>query len=162
MNEIRGLSSEIVKLGGIFPQVMRELEHYRDNHRLLLVLSCAFAELMIGTLIEDKCRKGKQINGNNRDFPFSVRLTLLNEMGLLDPVHFDRLNWLRQQRNDAAHKPDFRFTADRLPTWGGDDHRTPDKLFSLCVNVLGVFWNQHVELFRKKLPFEPVERRIRS
>lgn len=146
------ISPTLSELGGVFPRILCELDHYRENHRLLLVLSCTFAELMIGTLIEAHCKDGKQINKNSRDFPFSVRLTLLRELDLLPENDFVWLNWLRKKRNDAAHKADFRFTADQLPEWGGPEHRTPDKLFSLCTNILGVVWNHHVELFREKLP----------
>jgi hypothetical protein len=154
MDELKNISPELAAMGGLLPRVLRELEHYRDNHRFLLILSCSFAELLVGTLIEDKCKRGKSINRNSRDFPFSVRLTLLNEMGLLHDLHLQWFDWLRKQRNDAAHNADFRFTADRLPEWGGEAHRTPDKLFSLCANMLCIFWNQHVYLFREKLPVD--------
>jgi hypothetical protein len=154
VDELRSLDPEIAKLGGLFPQVLCELEHYRDNPRFLLVLSCSFAELMIGTLIEARCKNGKGINDNVRDFPFSVRLTLLREMNVLHEAHFIWLNWLRKQRNDAAHKPEFRFTVGKLRDWGGEQHRTPDKLFSLCTNILAGVWNQHLDLFQEKLPIE--------
>jgi hypothetical protein len=154
MHELKNITPELAAMEGMLPRVLREPEHYRDNHRLLLIVSCSFAELLIGTLIEEKCKNGKQINSNTRDFPFSVRLTLLHEMGLLHDLHLQRFNWLRKQRNDAAHNPGFRFTADRLPDWVGDAHRTPDKLFSLCANILCIFWNNHVYLFREKLPVD--------
>ena len=151
---MRAIDPTLAKMEGLLPRVLRELDHYRDNPRFLLVLSCSFAELLIGTLIEARCKDGNRINDNTRDFPFSVRLTLLREMGLLHDLHFTWFNWLRKQRNDAAHKAGFRFTTDRMPEWGGDEHKTPDKLFSLCANVLCIFWNQHVELFRQKLPID--------
>jgi hypothetical protein len=154
MHELRTLDAEVSKLGGLFPRVLSDLERYRGNHRFLLVLSCSFAELMIGILIEERCKDGKSINERDRDFPFSVRLTLLREMGILSEPHFVWLNWLRKQRNDTAHEADFRFTADRLPAWGGDQHRTPEKLFSLCLNILAGVWNAYIDLFREKLPLE--------
>ena len=154
MHELRALDPEMSKLDGLFPRILHELEHYRENPRLLIVVSCTFAELMIGTLIEARCREGKRINKDNRDFPFSVKLTLLRQMNILHEDHFTWLNWLRKQRNDAAHEAEFQFTSNRLPTWGGDAHRTPDKLFSLCLNILANVWNEHVELFREKLPIE--------
>lgn len=152
--EIKNIDSSLAEMGGMLPAVLRDLERYRDNHRFLLILSCSFAELLIGTLIEEHCTEGKQINANTRDFSFSARLTLLHEMKILPDIQFQRLNWLRKHRNDAAHKPDFAFTSGSMPSWGGEDHRTPQQLFSLCVNILGVLWNQYVELFREKLPIE--------
>lgn len=144
--------SEFATMEGMLPSVLSELNHYRDNHRLLLIVSCSFAELMIGTLIEEYCKRGQTINRNTRDFTFSVRLTLLHEMGLLHDLHLEWFNWLRKLRNEAAHQPGFRFTADRLPKWGGKDHNTPDTLFSLCLNIICIFWNQHATLFNEKLP----------
>jgi hypothetical protein len=121
---------------------------------MLIIVSSSFAELMIGTLIEERCKDGKRINQNSRDFTFSVRLTLLSEMGVLHPADFVCLNWLRKVRNDAAHSPDFRFTDDKMPEWGGEGHRTPDKLFSLCLNLLCGVWNRHAEVFRRRLPID--------
>ena len=154
MNEILGIDSNLKKMEGILPRVLSELEHYRDNPRFLLILTCSFAELLVGTLIEARCKDGKKINDNTRDFPFSVRLTLLYELGLLHEPHFCWLTWLRKLRNDAAHKPNFRFTADRMPQWGGPEHQTKDKLFSLCANVVSILWNQNVALYREKLPID--------
>ena len=136
----------------MLPRVLADLEQYRDNHRFLLILSCAFAELLVSVLIDNHCKHAADINDRQRDFPLSVRLTLLHEVNVLADDHYMWLNWLRRQRNDAAHRADFKFTGDRMPPWGGKDHNSPDKLFSLCVNMLGVIWNSHVELFREKLP----------
>ena len=154
MNEILHIDPSWKRMEGILPRVLSELEHYRENPRFLLILTCSFAELLVGTLLEARCKDGKKINDNARDFPFSVRLTLLYEMGLLHELHFSWLNWLRKLRNDAAHKADFRFTANRMPEWGGPEHKTTDKLFSLCANVLCILWNQNTELYREKLPFD--------
>ena len=152
MNEIREISDEVRALGGMMPTVLADLERYRSNHRFLLILSCAFAELLVSVLIAEKCKHATEINERNQDYPFAVRLTLLHELGIIPDAHYTWLSWLRRQRNDAAHRADFRFTTERLPEWGGPDHTTPEKLFSLCVNILGGFWNGHVELFREKLP----------
>lgn len=154
MNELRSIDPDFAKMGGIFPRVLHELQLFRDNPRFLLVLSCSFAELLMGTLIEEVCKDGKKINDNSRDYPFAVRLTLLHEMGHLHDLHFMWLNWLRKQRNDAAHKADFRFTNVHMPEWGGDEHRSKDKLFSLCANILGVVWNQNTPIYRVRLPFD--------
>lgn len=136
------------------PQVLKDLEHYRDNHRFLLILSCAFAELLVSVLVESHCKHAKQINERHRDYSLAVRLTLLHELSVIPDELYVRLSWLRQQRNRAAHQAAFRFTSQHVPQWADKDHRTPDKLFSLCVNLLGVFWNNYVELFREKLPLQ--------
>lgn len=136
------------------PKILEDLERYRDNHRFLLILSCAFAELLVSVLIAERCKHAAEINERHRDYPLSVRLTLLHELTIIPHEHYIWLNWLRGQRNDAAHMAAFKFTKERLPAWGGQDHQTTDKLFSLCVNILGVFWNSHVELFREKLPLD--------
>jgi CRISPR/Cas system-associated endonuclease/helicase Cas3 len=154
MSEIKEVDPEFLKKEGMLPAILKELNQYKNNHRLLLVVSCTFSELMVSTLIEAYCRNGKNINKNTRDFPFSVRLTLLYEMKILNEAEFKSLNWLRKKRNDAAHKPDFKFTNQHLPSWVDENHSNPDKLFSLCINIIGVFWNRHVQLFKEKLPVD--------
>lgn len=152
MNEIREIGVELRGLGGIMPTVLQDLERYHDNHRFLLILSCAFAELLVSVLIADRCKHAAEINDRHRDYPLSVQLTLLHELNIIPDEYYTWLNWLRTRRNEAAHTATFKFTKERLPAWGGPDHQTPDKLFSLCVNILAIFWNSHVELFREKLP----------
>lgn len=145
MNEVLRIDENLKVLGGMFPQVLVDLERYRDNHRFLLILSCSFAELLVSVLIDRHCKHSSDINDRQRDYPLSVRLTLLHD-------HYIWLTWLRRQRNDAAHRADFKFTDNLMPPWGGADHKSADKLFSLCVNILSVIWNRHVELFRDRLP----------
>lgn len=152
MSEITGIEEDLTKLGGLLPNVLNELTRYQENHRLLLIVSCSFAELMVGTLIEEYCKRGKKINDNSRDFPFSVRITLLHELGLISEAEYQHLNWLRKRRNEAAHKPGFRFRKEHLPPWSDEFHDRPEKLCSLCINIVGVFWNNRVELFRERLP----------
>lgn len=154
MDEIKEIDPEFLSKEGMLPSILNELNHFKNNHRLLLVVSCTFTELMVSTLIEKYCKNGKTINNNTRDFPFSVRLTLLYEMKILNEAEFISLNWLRKKRNDAAHKPDFNFTKEHLPNWVDKNHSEPDNLFSLCINIIGLFWNRHVSLFIEKLPLE--------
>jgi hypothetical protein len=90
----------------------------------LLIFSCAFAELLVSVLIEESCKHAAEINERHRDYPLAVRLILLHELGIIHDAHYVWLNWLRQQPNDAAHRADFKFTKERLPDWGGQDHKT--------------------------------------
>ena len=152
MSEIKDIDPEFAAMGGLLPSVLSELAHYKDNHRLLIVVTCTFAELMVTTIIEAECKRGKAINDSSRDFPFSVRLTLLYELDLISKAEYEAFNWLRKRRNDAAHQPGFAFDHSHMPSWADENHKTPDKLFSLCVTLISVFWNARVELFREKLP----------
>ena len=154
MDQLVGLHDSVANCKGMMPSVINELFHHRANPRFLLVLTCSFAELLVGTMIEEHCKNGKQINSNSRDFSFSVRLVLLREMNLLDDSSFTRLNWLRKRRNSAAHDPGFRFTKDMIPEWAGKLHTSADDLFSICVNVIGPIWNSNTELFLRQLPVE--------
>ena len=154
MNEIRDIDEELSQLSGMFPRVLTDLERYRDNHRFLLILSCAFAELLVSVLIEERCKHAAEINNRHRDYPLPIRLTVLHELKVISDDEYVWLRWLRKRRNDAAHKAEFKVSDQMLPDWGGNDHRSPEKLFSLCVNIIAVIWNRHVLLFREKLPLE--------
>jgi hypothetical protein len=154
MSEITEIDANLASKTGALPSIMLELKHYKDNPRMLAIVSSAFAELMISTLIRKHCKNGKAISNNSRDYPFSVRLTLLYELDIISSNEYKILNWLRKLRNDAAHNAEFKFTDQHMPSWADSSHKKADTLFSLCVNILGCFWNDRVELFREKIPLD--------
>ncbi|RLB93574.1 MAG: hypothetical protein DRH50_07755 [Deltaproteobacteria bacterium] len=52
----------------------------------------------------------KRITKNTRDFPLSVKLTLLNDLNFLDDTLFQILDKFRKIRNRAAHEASFAIT----------------------------------------------------
>src|SRR5207248_3326955 len=91
-----------------------ELGRIKDEQRMLILVTSGFLELLVNTLIDEHCKNAKKITANNRDFPFSAKLILLHEMGLLSDGSFENINWLRKVRNRAAHAPFFEITKDEL------------------------------------------------
>jgi hypothetical protein len=116
---------------------------------MLILVTSGFLELLVNAVIDEKCKNAKKINENNRDYPFSVKLVLLNEMGLMSDGSFGNINWLRKVRNRAAHDAFFRVSSQELSQLKAE-YRDPSKLHTLCLMIWGSFWNEHVDLFVKK------------
>src|SRR4051794_7583188 len=88
-------------------RVAAEMHRMRDEQRTLILVASGFLEVLVNAVIDAKCKNANKITGNNRDFPFSVKLVLLNEMNLMTDVSFANINWLRKVRNRAAHDAFF-------------------------------------------------------
>jgi hypothetical protein len=126
-----------------FMRVMQELNHVKDEARLVVIIAHGFIELMINTMIDRRCRNAKKITDDHRIFPHSAKLTLLNEMGVLSDHHYTLLNWFRNLRNDAAHKPFFKLTTDRLDVFDKPEHRDVSKFDKTCNMILIDLWKSH-------------------
>jgi hypothetical protein len=138
-------------LNGVMPTVLKDIGAFQQNHRFVLIQSCAFAELLCSILIDASCKHAAEINERSRDYPFSVKLTLLNELDVISDEMYSYLNWLRKQRNDAAHSATFVFNPDTIPNcdWARD-HK--DHLWFVCSILLGMFWASHQDVFAAALP----------
>jgi hypothetical protein len=111
-------------------------------------------ELLVNTLVKHKCKSGKKIIEKTRDYPYSVKLVLLHEKGLISDFQFQQLNALRNIRNKAAHEAQFKLTPEMLAPFRGvistgrnvklDD---PKNFPFLCGDTVMGFWNQSVKLF---------------
>jgi hypothetical protein len=60
-----------------------ELGRVKNEHRMLILLTSGFIELLVNALIDAHCKNSKKINDSNRDYTLSVKLVLLHEMGIL-------------------------------------------------------------------------------
>jgi hypothetical protein len=131
-------------------RVLRELGEQQDNHRHCVVLMHSFLELLLNTLIEAKCRNAERIVSNTRDYPQSVKLVLLHELGIISDAQFRVYDWFRKLRNSAAHKALFEVKTKDLQPIEGTQFEEPKKLALLCVSIFVDLWNEHVELFSPK------------
>ena len=69
----------------ILVSFFNELHKVEDNDRSLVVVSHGFIELLINTIIDAQLKHGKRkITNNNRDYPHSVKLVILNELNIID------------------------------------------------------------------------------
>jgi len=132
-----------------------ELNSVKQHHRSLGIITHGFIELFLNRIIDDKCKHGKKrITSNNRDFPLSVKLTLLNELSLIDDKIYRILDGFRKIRNRAAHEASFIITdADwQLLNRGldrfiyGESKRKPNDLSHFCQLLIGTIWNENLDI----------------
>jgi hypothetical protein len=109
----------------LFPRAMRELERIKDESRLVVIITQGLVELVVNTLVDQKCKDAKQIKSEGR-------LILLHELNVLSDHDYRLLTWLRFLRHDAAHLPFFNPKADRFEMFADEDHRDPGALSALC------------------------------
>jgi hypothetical protein len=130
--------------------VLHEFELLQHHPRSCVIVMHGFIELLINTVIEEKCKAGKKMAGNNRDYPHSVKLTILRELGLLDDESFKKLNWFRKLRNDAAHEAVFTITSDKLQLFAGTKFADVSHFPLLCMEIFMSVWNAYSALFSAK------------
>jgi len=126
-----------------------EIGRVKDEHRMLILVTSGFIELLVNALIDVHCKNHKKINASNRDYPLSVKLVLLHEMKVLSDGDFSNLNWLRMIRNRAAHDAFFEVTTGELSQLK-PEYSDPLTLHHLCLMIFGTFWNGHLEVFVPK------------
>jgi hypothetical protein len=97
-------------------------------------------------MIERRCKTANKIMDDNRTFPFSSKLTLLYEMEILSDYFYTHLNWFRRLRNEAAHEPYFRLTADRLDVFAKPEHRDLSNFHKVCFETLIDLWISHATI----------------
>ncbi len=125
----------------------KEIGRVKDDERLLVLVTHGEIELLLNVIIEAKCKRAKKIK-DSRDYPQSVKLVLLNEIGLINDHSFKILDWFRRLRNKAAHEPFF--------TLSDSDSDYIDKTLELfapgkaigglprfCFQIVGMIWNPH-------------------
>ncbi len=137
--------------------VLREFELLQHHPRSCVIVMHGFIELLINTLIEEKCKSGKKMAANNRDYPHSVKLTILHELGLLDEESFKKLTWFRKLRNDAAHEAVFTITSDKLQLFAGTKFANVSHFSLLCMDIFMSLWNSYAALFSSKFSPEGQE-----
>ncbi len=132
-----------------------EIHRVETNQRLLVIVTHGFGELLENTIISARCKHGKmRITSSNRDYPQSVKLVLMNELGLLDDRLYKILNWFRKLRNRAAHDVFFRLESSDLDFANRSIDRfvpnVPEQkdLLRFCQFLVGTIWNRHIDVLR--------------
>jgi len=129
-------------------QVFKELDLVKDHTRLLVLVTHGFIELLTNALIDHYLKNSKKITADSRSYPHSTKLLILNELGLIDDNQYKTYNWFRRLRNKAAHEPIFHVTKDNLSDIENPEKYTnPTEFYTMCVNIIGGFWNQHIPVF---------------
>jgi hypothetical protein len=89
------------------------LGRVRDK-RSIVILTGGYIEFCISRIIDEKLKNHKKINDDNRSFPLSVKLILLNEINLISDGLLKSLDAFRRLRNRAAHDAIFKINNAEL------------------------------------------------
>lgn len=138
-------------------QLLNETLDRHTDPRVVVFVTHALVELMVNTLIENKCKHGKKITSDSRGFSHAAKLVILNELGIVDDISYQVLDRLRKLRNDAAHDPFFEVQESRIrsiaePIEGHAPDipegwtRVSDDLGLLCANIVQSFWGRHKDV----------------
>jgi len=139
----------------VLESFFKELIAVKEHHRSLVIIVHGYIELFLNSIINEKCKNGKaRITKHNRDFPLSVKLILLNELGILDDTLFQILDKFRKIRNRAAHDAIFSITADEWQFFNKgldrfipeESKRKPNDLAHFCKLLIGSLWNENLDI----------------
>jgi len=140
---------------GVLEAFFQELAKVRDSQRSLVIVTAGFVELLLNSVIDAKCKQGKRkITSNTRDYPHSVKLVFLNELGLLDNRLYKILDWFRKLRNRAVHQTFFEVTQSDVDFANNSmDRFLPVKikpstgdLYRFCTLMIGTIWNGYLDV----------------
>jgi len=134
-----GLNAEEVAKNP-FLQVLAELEQFKDEPRFIVMVTAGMVELATNTLVDAHCKRAKAITESHRDFPQSVKLTILYELGVISEHHFHLLNWIRKRRNDAAHVPFFKLNPPDFENFANAEHRDVKNFKKVCALIIIDLW----------------------
>lgn len=130
-----------------------EINKVKDNERSVVIITHGFIELLITAIATTLCKEGKRINSNSRDYPQSVKLVLLYEMGVLDKELFLILDKFRKIRNSASHEPFFKLNDKDIEFIESSYIRFfPDKIppnyniNDFCTFLVGTIWNDNLNI----------------
>ena len=95
-----------------FIEIIEELRRVEGNERAIILTTCGYCELLVEALIVEHCKNQSRIKQDSRSYPYSSRLVILNELGIIDDSLFKALDRFRDLRNRAAHYAILKVTGD--------------------------------------------------
>lgn len=134
----------------LLTQIMRELSIVKDHTRLLVLVTHGFIELLVNALADHYLKNSKKVTSDERSYPHSTKILLLNELGIIEDSQYKVFDWFRKLRNKAAHQPIFYVTKNDLKNLSPKKYRNPKNFYYFCFEFMGGFWNQHIPIFRPK------------
>ena len=134
---------------------LNELELVSDNPRSSTLIINGFMELMVNILIRNKLKHGKKIEEDNRSYPYSTKILVLNELGIISDELFYNMDKLRDLRNRAAHQPFFEIQDSDLEKFKPIMFERNDwKNFVkekgvswVAILIWGCLWNQYKDIY---------------
>ena len=123
-------------------EVFRELHIVQDYPRMLILVVHGFLEMAVEVQIKRNLKNSKKIVQDSRGYPFSTRLLILHELGILRDEEYRFLDTFRKLRNRAAHEAFFELKLSDLahlpPCF-----RSPNQIYPLCTMFVRQFWDEH-------------------
>ena len=127
-------------------QIMQELGHLKDQHRLQIFVTHGFLELLMNVLIKAYAKNEKKISQDNRSFPYSIKILLLHELNVLNDDDYAIYDWFRKLRNRAAHDPLFKLTENDLQRIKPNKFSKIDNFHKICIDLALRLWNRHKDV----------------
>ena len=131
----------------LLTQIMSELSIVKDHTRLLVLVTHVFIELLVNALADHYLKNSKKVTSDERSYPHSTKILLLNELGIIEDSQYKVFDWFRKLRNKAAHQPIFYVTKNDLKNLSPKKYRDPKNFYYFCFEFMGGFWNQHIPIF---------------
>jgi hypothetical protein len=149
-------AASVRKLGGVdiltqdigdqpFLNFTAQLRAVKDEPRSLVLVPNGILEVFIHAVVRERCKEGKRIAEDSRGFPYSVRLVLLHEAGIVRTEQFRALDRFRKLRNRAAHEPLFALNDEDLKGWAARK-LSPADFHTVCSGLVGSVWTQFSEV----------------
>jgi hypothetical protein len=114
-----------------------------NSPRASIIFAYSLIEVFIGDLIGSSAIHKKAYANLS---PYT-KTCLCHDLGKLSQAEFERLEWLRRQRNAAAHNPTYQPDISSIKNkWIMSDMRGMDRLKAFLVCLIGDMWNKHREL----------------
>jgi hypothetical protein len=139
-----------------FDAVFYELVSVRNSPRSLIVTANSFVESMVIALAEKECKRGKRISEDSQ-FTHSIRTLILFEKGVIPEPLFNRVEWLRKLRNDAAHNFPFNLPTEAIKRYKQLVPDTGADLYQICAHILFDVWNLAPQFFLERFCPEVAE-----
>ena len=103
----------------------RLLDEFRScsaHPRTIVLVAHGLVELMVNELVKVKCRNGKRILDDTRQYPHASKAVILNEIGLLMDDELQLIDKFRKLRNNAVHNAQFLVSNDHILSVRGNWH----------------------------------------
>ncbi|RZJ98935.1 MAG: hypothetical protein EOO46_23350 [Flavobacterium sp.] len=125
-------------------RVAAEIMKLDEQPRLQIFVTHGFLELMVSALIKSKTKNGKKILDDNRSYPYSTQILILNELSILSNQQYKVYDHFRKLRNKAAHEPLFELEKEQKNVL---DPKNTDEYFGLtCSRLIANIWNDNIEI----------------
>ena len=114
-----------------------------ENERAALIFAFSLIEQFVNDLTKIKCKHHKAYE----NLSTYTKLNILNEINSVTDNELEAINWLRKQRNKAAHKPGYKANDSEIKKhWMMEAMKKKTNLQNFLATTVMGFWNGHPEI----------------